>query len=75
MTHPATVYSDPDTCVFLVFARLKPEEPLGMLGTVRATNLGLARAYARTTYDEDRWIEICVVPREAVSWVKRVEDI
>ena len=75
MTRPGAVFTDPDTTVYLVFARLRAEDPLGLLGTVSATNLGLARAYARTTYDEDRWIEICVVPRDALSWVKKVEDV
>jgi hypothetical protein len=69
------VYTDPDTAVYMVFARLLPTEPLGHLGTVRATNVELARSYAHTTYDEDKWIEMMVVPRSAVSWVKTTDDL
>ena len=31
------------------------------------------RSYARTTYDEDNWIEMIVVPRAAVTWVTTEE--
>jgi hypothetical protein len=60
--------------VYLVFARLRPADPLANVGTVRASNIDLACAYARTTYDEDKWIEMIVVPRSAVTWVTTVEE-
>lgn len=60
--------------VYLVFARLRPLEPLANVGTVRASNIDLACAYARTTYDEDKWIEMIVVPRSAVTWVTTTEE-
>jgi hypothetical protein len=66
--------SEPDSVVYFVFARLHPQDPLAHLGTVRATNVDLACAYARTTYDEDRWMEMVVVPRRAVTWVTTVEE-
>ncbi|HEX4107959.1 MAG TPA: hypothetical protein VHX88_07480 [Solirubrobacteraceae bacterium] len=52
--------------VYVVFARLHPTDPLAELGTLRASNDGLACAYARTTYDEDHWCEMAVVPRAAL---------
>jgi len=69
-----TALPQTESQVYLVFARLHPVDPLGHLGTVRATNVDLARAFARTTYDEDKWIEMIVVPRDAVTWVKKVEE-
>lgn len=63
-----------DTAVYLVFARLHPLDPLAHLGTVRAPNVELARQFARTTYDEDNWIEMMIVPRAAATWVKKVEE-
>ncbi|WP_141005517.1 hypothetical protein [Nocardioides humi] len=63
-----------DSEVYLVFARLQLVDPLAHLGTVRAPNVALARQYARTTYDEDSWIEMMVVPRSATIWVKKVEE-
>jgi hypothetical protein len=64
----------PPAEVYLVFARLRPTDPLAHLGTVRASNVDLACAYARTTYDEDKWIEMIVVPRPAVTWVTTAEE-
>jgi hypothetical protein len=64
----------PTPSVYLVFARLRPTDQLANVGTVRASNTHLACAYARTTYDEDKWIEMIVVPRSAVTWVTTVEE-
>jgi hypothetical protein len=66
--------TDLKPAVYLVFARLHPADPLANVGTVRASNIDLASAYARTTYDEDKWIEMIVVPRSAVTWVTTVEE-
>jgi 1,2-phenylacetyl-CoA epoxidase PaaB subunit len=55
--------------VYKVFARVGATEPLQEVGSVRAPCLELARVYARTTYDEDRWIEMVAVPRTSVVQV------
>jgi 1,2-phenylacetyl-CoA epoxidase PaaB subunit len=65
--------TDPVASVYLVFARLRQLDPLAQVGSVRASNLDLACSYARTTYDEDKWIEMVVVPRSAVTWVTTEE--
>jgi 1,2-phenylacetyl-CoA epoxidase PaaB subunit len=52
--------------VYEVFARGRLSEPLTHVGSVRAPRDDLARAYARTTYDEERWAEMIAVPRAAV---------
>ena len=49
-----------------VFARKTRQDPLHQVGTVVAPDDDLAAAYARATYDEERWIEMTVVPHEAV---------
>ena len=49
-----------------VFARRTRLEPLHLVGTVVAPDDGLAMAYARATYDEERWVEMSICPREAM---------
>ncbi|MGH7903721.1 MAG: hypothetical protein ACREPA_06300 [Candidatus Dormibacteraceae bacterium] len=49
-----------------VFARKSRELPLHQVGSVVAPDDGLAMAYARATYDEERWVEMIVVPKDAV---------
>ncbi len=58
-----------------VFARKLRAEPLRQIGFVVAPDDDLAAAYARATYDEERWIEMAIVPRESVMtlWAPGVE--
>ena len=49
-----------------VFARKARVEPLRHVGRVVAPDDDLARAYARATYDEERWVEMVIVPSEAM---------
>jgi 1,2-phenylacetyl-CoA epoxidase PaaB subunit len=49
-----------------VLARKAREEPLRLIGSVVAPDQDLAMAYARATYDEERWVEMAIVPKEAV---------
>jgi hypothetical protein len=55
--------------VWLVLARRSYEEPLHQVGTVTADEVELAQVYARTIYDEFAWVEMAVVPRDAVITV------
>jgi 1,2-phenylacetyl-CoA epoxidase PaaB subunit len=55
--------------VWQVFARRKYEEPLYEIGNVMADDPELARVYARSIYDEFTWIEMVLVPREAIVTV------
>ncbi|MDQ6742837.1 MAG: hypothetical protein M3Z97_08000 [Candidatus Dormibacteraeota bacterium] len=50
-----------------VFARKIRAEPLRLIGSVVAPDDDLAAAYARATYDEERWIEMTIVPRESMT--------
>lgn len=52
--------------VYEVFARKTHDEELKHVGSVNATDDDLAKVYAWTTYDEETWVEMCVVPRTAV---------
>jgi 1,2-phenylacetyl-CoA epoxidase PaaB subunit len=47
-----------------VFARKVRLEPLRQIGSVVAPDADLAAAYARATYDEERWIEMAIVRRD-----------
>lgn len=49
-----------------VFARKAREEPLHQVGSVVAPDDDLAQAYARATYDEERWVEMVIVPKDAL---------
>ena len=49
-----------------VFARKAREEPLRQVGSVVAPDDDLAQAYARATYDEERWVEMVIVRKDAL---------
>jgi len=59
-----------------VLARKLRVEPLRLIGSVVAPDDDLAAAYARATYDEERWIEMAIVPREAITtlWAPGQEE-
>jgi 1,2-phenylacetyl-CoA epoxidase PaaB subunit len=59
----------PSVREYEVFARKARVEPLRQVGTVVAPDDDLARAYARATYDEERWVEMVIVPRQSVITV------
>lgn len=52
--------------IYEVFARKAHDEELKHVGSVNAGDDDLAKAYAWTVYDEESWVEMCVVPRAAV---------
>ena len=55
--------------VWQVYARRRYDEPLHEIGTVMADDVELARVYARSIYDEFSWIEMVLIPREAIVTV------
>jgi len=59
-----------------VFARKARAEPLRLVGSVVAPDDDLAAAYARATYDEERWVEMVIVPRESLItlWAPGAQD-
>ena len=61
--------------LYEVLARKSRREPLGHIGTVNATSADFARVYARTIYDEENWVEMVVVPRDALISVIELEPI
>jgi len=61
--------------VFEVFARKTRAEPLHHIGYVNASDGELARVYAWTTYDEQNWFEMCVVPRAAILPVNHTDSL
>jgi 1,2-phenylacetyl-CoA epoxidase PaaB subunit len=60
--------------VYEVFARKTRDESLRHIGFVNATDGDLARVYAVKTYDEQNWLEMCVVPRAAILPVDPAES-
>jgi 1,2-phenylacetyl-CoA epoxidase PaaB subunit len=61
--------------LYEVFARKTREEPLEHVGTVNATSDDFARVYARSTYDEENWVEMVVVLRSALVQVIDLEPL
>jgi hypothetical protein len=55
--------------VWVVLARREYDEGLRQVGTVEAEDRELACVYARSIYDEFAWIEMAVVPRDALVTV------
>jgi len=52
--------------IFEVFGRISSLEPLMHVGYVNAPGIELAKVYAHTVYNEENWIELCVVNREDI---------
>src|SRR5438552_1408062 len=55
-----------DAVEYEVFARKSRVEALHLVGSVVAPDDDLAMAYARATYDEERWCEMAIVRKEHV---------
>jgi 1,2-phenylacetyl-CoA epoxidase PaaB subunit len=52
--------------VWEVFARKAYEEPLQHVGTVTESDQDLALISARAIYDEQPWVHMILVPRDAI---------
>ncbi len=50
--------------IFEVFARKARGEALRHIGNLNAPDAELARVYAFNTYDEERWFDMWVTPRD-----------
>jgi 1,2-phenylacetyl-CoA epoxidase PaaB subunit len=50
--------------IYEVFARKSRGEPLRHIGNLNAPDDDLARVYAFNTYDEEKWFDMFVVPRD-----------
>ena len=60
--------------VFEVFGRKSSEEELMHVGYVNASGLDLAKVYAHTVYNEENWIELCIVDRDNIIPVYRENE-
>ena len=56
-----------------VFARKERGDALRHVGYLDALDDDSARVYAWKTYDEERWFEMCVIPRSAIVPVNRTD--
>jgi len=54
--------------VYEVFARKSRGDALKHVGNVTAPNDELARVYAFSTYDEEKWFDMWIAPRN--RWVE-----
>ncbi|MFM1654535.1 hypothetical protein ACI7RC_20915 [Brevibacillus sp. B_LB10_24] len=58
-----------------VFTRIKRGDNLVHIGTVEAQTDDLAKVYATYIYDEEDWVEMCVVRRDHIGWVRHPEGL
>ena len=59
--------------IYEVFARKQRGEPLRHIGNLNAPDDDLAKVYAYQTYDEEKWFDMWVVPRERMVEVYNAE--
>lgn len=59
--------------IYEVFARKSRGDALRHIGSVNAPDPALARVYAFSTYDEERWFDMWVTPREELTEVFNVD--
>ena len=57
--------------VYDVFARKDRGDQLVHIGYVDAFDDETAKVYAWKTYDEEKWFEMCVIPRASIIPVNR----
>jgi hypothetical protein len=50
--------------IYEIFARKSRGEPLRHIGNLNAPDDELARVYAFSTYDEEKWFDMFVTPRD-----------
>ena len=50
--------------IYEIFARKTRGEPLRHIGNLNAPDDELAKVYAFNTYDEEKWFDMYVTPRE-----------
>ncbi|KKB36641.1 hypothetical protein [Bacillus thermotolerans] len=60
---------------FDVFTRIERGDDLIHIGTVEAETAELAKVYAAYTYDEEDWVEMCVVDRAQLDWVRKPKGL
>ena len=68
MTKPSSpVAQQPSSpAVYEVFARKSRGEPMRHIGNVTAPDDELAKVYAFSTYDEEKWFDMWVAPRDRI---------
>lgn len=60
--------------IYEVFGRISSLEPLMHIGYVNAPGIDLAKVYAHTVYNEENWIELCVVNRGDIIPVYKEDE-
>ncbi|HEX2167706.1 MAG TPA: hypothetical protein VHG09_10785 [Longimicrobiales bacterium] len=50
--------------IYEIFARKSRGEPLRHIGNLNAPDDELAKVYAFNTYDEEKWFDMYIVPRD-----------
>jgi 1,2-phenylacetyl-CoA epoxidase PaaB subunit len=58
-----------------VFTRIKRGNDLIHIGTVEAETDDLAKVYATYVYDEEDWIEMCVIRRDHIVHIRQPEGL
>ncbi|MBA4538621.1 hypothetical protein H1Z61_16185 [Bacillus aquiflavi] len=60
---------------YLLFTRINRGDDLKHIGSVKAASAELAKLYAQYIYNEEDWVEMHVVPKEAMITVRLPEAL
>jgi hypothetical protein len=60
---------------YLLFTRIKRGDDLIQVGSFKAASDELAKVYAGHIYDEEDWVEMQIVPKEAMVLVRSPEPL
>ncbi|ARK28905.1 hypothetical protein [Halalkalibacter krulwichiae] len=60
---------------YLLFTRIKRGDDLTHVGSLKAVNDDLAKIYAEHIYDEEDWVEMKVVRKDAIITVRNPEPL
>lgn len=60
---------------YYLFARIERGDDLIQVGSFKAENDDLARVYAQYIYDEEDWVEMCVVQKDNLITIRQPEPL
>lgn len=60
---------------YLLFTRIKRGDDLIQVGSFKAVSDELAEVYAKHLYDEEDWVEMQIVPKDALISIRKPEPL
>ncbi|QGQ46345.1 hypothetical protein [Metabacillus sediminilitoris] len=60
---------------YVLFTRIKRGDDLIQVGSFKAVSNELAEIYAQHIYDEEDWVEMQIVPKDAMICIRKPEPL